>query len=368
MNKKNIAIVSLLKPLHDPRHYERFALSLAKTNKYEINIIANGEKKPDAANISFHTIGSHKRKHLPRLTLHWKAYKLITKIKPDLLIICTVELIPFAIIYSIISKVKIIYDIQENYRLNFRYLTEYNWFHKYFLSYLISVLEKVSVLFFDHYFLAEKCYQTQLNFFKSNYTILENKTAISTPEKPNFFLNKRPLHFLFSGTISSYSGIAFILQFIEAIAVKKDGYQMTIIGQVHNNKICQQLDQIEDPHIHLKVSKYPIPHDQIIQEIRKADIGLITYSESVVNAEKVPTKLYEYAALGLPYLVEKNSYWYEVGQEVGGAIPFDFHNPTPEFIKNIDHAITNAFKNNNQERALWSTEEDKLLKSIDTLL
>jgi len=367
LNKKKIVIASILKPLLDPRHYERFALSLAKTNKYEVNIIANGEKKPNTPDIRFYSNGIPGRKLTHRLKLRWKTYYHIIKIRPHLLIVCTIELLPFAFFYSRITRCKLVYDVQENYSLNFKYLLEYGFLHKAFLSPLVRVIEHMSRRFVDHYFLAEKCYSEQLEFINTRFTILGNKTVLEEVNKPSQDIQKSKLRFLFSGTVSAYAGIHKIFEIIECLKVSGLDFQFTIIGQVFDPHISAKLMNIQSSEIHIKVSESPVPHASIIEEIKQADIGVVAYQSQIVNAHKVPTKLYEYVAYGLPYLIEKDSYWWKVGKKLGGAIPIDFDALSAEsLIKALNTKPTSADAADRNE-ALWKTEEGKFLTSIYTL-
>ena len=148
----------------------------------------------------------------------------------------------------------------------------------------------------------------------------------------------------------------------------KQDFEFTIIGQVIDTRIWKELQKIDVDCIRLKIDKSPVPHDQIIQEILAADIGVIAYESQPVNAKKVPTKLFEYSAYGLPFLVEANSYWLEVGSKLGRAIPFDFDNIKPDSLLKMQELLSSNTNTQNQELALWNTEEPKLLTSIDTLL
>ncbi len=368
MSKKKIVIASILKPLLDSRHYERFALSLAKTNKYEVNIIANGEKKPDTGNIRFHSNGRHNRRFIHRIKLHWSTYIQTLQLKPNLFIVCTVELLPFASLYSLLSGCKLIYDIQENYSLNFKHLKEYGWTHRWVLAPIVTGLERLSGLFVHQFFLAEQCYEHQLNFINSKFTVLENKTVLEAPVIRNKTRNKKKIKLLFSGTISEYSGAYQIFRLISHLKTSKLAFEFTIIGQVFEPKLWSEFQNISVQNINIKIEKTPVSHDQIKKEIEAADIGVIAYQSQEVNAKKIPTKLYEYVAFGLPFLVEKNSYWLEVGSRMGVAIPFDFMNPDGELLNQLSKSIDFKANYPSQQLALWKTEEDKLLTSISTLL
>ena len=368
MNKKKIVIASILKPLRDPRHYERLALSLAKTNKYEVNIIANGEKKPNLSNIRFYSNGLPGRQLLHRFRLQWSTFIHSIRTKPDLFIVCTVELLPFAILYSILTGCKLIYDIQENYTLNFKHLKEYDWRHRILLAPMVTGVEHLSRKFTDHYFLAEKCYEHQLNFINSKFTVLENKTVLESPKNRIKSISKSKTKFLFSGTISAYSGIYKIFDLIHQFRLSKIDFEFTIIGQVLDEKIWTEIQNIEAPNIHLIIAKQPVSHDQIIQEILAADIGVISYQSQPVNEYKIPTKLYEYASYDLPFLVEKDSHWFKVGSQLGRAIPFDFNTISIELLTKSIQSIGIESGEKSGHLALWKTEEDKLIRSIDTLL
>ena len=368
MNKKILAIASILKPLKDPRHYERFALSLAKTNKYAINIIANGEKKPDETNIRFFSNGVHRRSLFNRLRLQWSTCQRIVKIQPQILIICTIELLPFAILYTRLRSCKLVYDVQENYDLNFKHLEEYGIVHRHILRRLVRWLEGISSSSVDHYYLAEKCYSDQLDFIKEKYTIFENKTVLTDPTKKRKPVQKEKSKFVFSGTLSAYAGVHRIKKLIEIFNDANINFELTIIGQYFDPAIRTLLKEIDQENIHLIIDQRPIPHEQIIDEIKKADVGIIAYQSNPVNKDKVPSKLYEYTALGLPYLVEKGSTWAKLGNELGGAIPIRFDQLSVACIQKIINQSENNNRNQVIESVLWSGEETKFINSIKNLI
>lgn len=367
MNKKILAIASILKPLKDPRHYERFALSLAKTNKYGINIIANGEKKPDETNIRFFSNGIHRRSLFNRLKLQWNTCQRIVKIQPQFLIICTIELLPFAILYTRLRPCKLIYDVQENYDLNFKHLKEYGFVHRHLFRRLVRWLEGISSSAVHHYFLAEKCYSNQLSFIQEKYTILENKVVLIDPTKKRKPIQKEQWKFLFSGTLSAYAGIYRVIELTKVLSQSNINFEITIIGQYFDPAIGTLLKEIDQENIHLIIDQRPIPHDQIIDEIKKADLGIIAYESNPVNKDKVPSKLYEYTAFGLPYLVEKDSTWAQLGNQLGGAIPIRFDQFSAEYIHKIINQSENHNGNKIIESVLWSGEETKLINSLKNL-
>ena len=125
MTKKVIAIVSVLKPVDDTRNYEKVAVTISNTNKYDINIIGFLSKKnPTSPNTNFFPVFSFPRLSLERFLAPLKVYNILLKLKPELIIVTCAELLIVTcaellvdiFLYKILFGCKIIYDVQENNR------------------------------------------------------------------------------------------------------------------------------------------------------------------------------------------------------------------------------------------------------------
>ena len=100
---------------------------------------------------------------LHRLKLQLQSVRSIYRLRPQLIIVCSLDLLPWVYLYRIIRKCKVVYDVQENYQLNVCHLADYNWSAKWRIPF-IRFVESLSAKFVDHFFLAEKCYKNQLKF------------------------------------------------------------------------------------------------------------------------------------------------------------------------------------------------------------
>ncbi|MEP4494898.1 MAG: hypothetical protein ABJ019_00045, partial [Ekhidna sp.] len=200
--KKKIVIASVLKPVDDVRAFWKFSQSMAKTNKYEVNIIGNSTKKEiDTPGIYLHPHLLTRTNWLVRLFIRPKILFKILSIRPSLLIITTHELIVTALIARVLTRCKVVYDVQENYSSNLKHLSRS--IIKTIYAEIIRFKENLSKKFINEFWLAEKCYDEELYFVRNKNVILENK-AISTAESSR---NWNQTNLIFSGTISTYGGI-----------------------------------------------------------------------------------------------------------------------------------------------------------------
>ena len=197
MNKK-IVIASVLKPVDDVRAFWKIAQSLAKTNKYEVNIIGNAGKKASGhKKIHFHPHRVRRNQLLWRISIRYKALQQILRIKPDILIVSTHELLTIAALTRLLLPCRVIYDVQENYQLN----ATMRGLGGRLAGILIRFKEVLSTLYVQHYWLAEECYVSELRFARKA-TIVSNKAI-------HFRIAERThdnIRALFSGTTSDYSG------------------------------------------------------------------------------------------------------------------------------------------------------------------
>lgn len=363
--KKKIVIASVLKPIDDVRAFWKLSQSIAKTNKYEVNIIGNDSKKePYFENVNFHAHRILRTQWIKRWIVRQKILFKIISLKPSILIITTQELILIAFLSKLMTGCKVIYDVQENHYLN---LTNINPTPiKRIYAWMVRAKEIASQPFISIYWLAEKCYRDQLHFVQGKSTVIENKAFQS---KPSTGINKE-ITVLFSGTISEYGGVLKAMNFYKKLLELKPDSNLKIIGQIHDSRIEKILIKEAKilPGIKLHISSEPIPHPEILEAISQATIGVIGYQPSKVNKEKIPTKLYEYSRNKLPYLVEKDTLWSKLGSELGGAIPVDFDSI---ILENVYEKIKNPkslFTNEYPLEATWEEESVKIFTSLNKLI
>ncbi len=369
--KTKIVLASLLKPVDDVRMYEKFGISLHQTGLYELHIVGfKPNKLPEPApGIYFHPIFKFKRIGWKRVLHSWKLYNLLLKVKPDIIIANSHDLLIVTYVYKILFGVKLLYDVQENYYLNILHTEAFPFWLRPFLAGWVRLKEWMSRPFIHHYFLAEKVYAQQLKFIGKKHTIIENKCRITGP----IFARKRkideqkPLKFLFSGTISRHYGVIEAIGLTNIISISHP-VTLEIIGRSADTDFLQEIKALikGKEHIIAKISDQPISHQEILEAIKVADAGIVSYLPNKSTQGRIPTKVFEYMVYQLPIIVLNDQGWLPFADKFKACVKVALHE-SPEIL--LQKLTTASFYSNPLplNEISWAAEEEKLLKVIKSL-
>ncbi|MCG8322363.1 MAG: glycosyltransferase [Cytophagales bacterium] len=370
MRKIKIAFASILKPVDETRMYEKMGLSLDQTNKYEINIIGFSTKNVSTPEtVNWHPIYNHARLSIKRLAAPFKCFKILVKVKPQVIIFNTPELLIVITTYKILFGGKIVYDILENYLHNILYTNTYPHLIRPLLARLVRGLEWICRPAIDHYFLAEKRYATELGFTKNKSTIIENKFKGKGRPSPKTKVSNDNIALLYSGTIAENYGILEAIHFAEKLHELRKTTSLTIMGYCAKPALLRRIKQrIKDkPYIRLVGGDRPVPHTRILEAIEKADLGLVPYRANKSTDNCMPTKIYEYMACRLPMIMQNNPYWIDFCQPHHACIPVNFL--SFDASKVMDRYYATTFYNSDKPMDIyWEKEEMKLFKVLDRLV
>lgn len=365
--RAKIAIASALKPVIDPRAYEKIGKSLANSGRYEVHILGSLPTTEEVSpQISMHPISANSKGRINRLFLPWKILAELIIIKPDLLIINTHELLFIAVLFKLITGKKIIYDIHENYFFNLLYQKNYLWGARHLLAYYVRLKEILLSNFVNHFLLAEQCYVDEISFISQRYSIIENKYIPAENELKK--QNQLRTEFLISGTISKEFGVFEALHFFEQLPADK--YKLIIVGHCPNKRTLSALEKevISIENIEFIVSATPIPHQDILAQVGDNTIALLPYQVNKSTVNKIPTKLYEFIGMAIPVLISANPIWGEIIKNHHAGLSIDFH--APANIDEIRRSLT-LIKDNylvDLKDIMWINEESKLLSTINGLI
>jgi len=363
-----IVIASVLKPVDETRMFEKLGSSLSEKGNYEIHIVGFPSRAtpPIQSNsIQLHTISKEPftRLSLKRLAAPWKVFRIVMNLKPAYLIITTHELLIVAVLCRLFSGCKILYDVQENYFRNILYTTAFPVFIRPFLAGWVRLKEFLTSPFINLYILAEKGYAHELPFALPHIT-LQNKITYKIAEHYRKAEQTGYSKLIFSGTLAETTGVYHALELVKNLHQFDESITLTIIGSCSSTVDWNNLKQqaAENPFIIFKGEPYPLPHHEILNELRKADFGIIWYPRNAATECSIPTKLFEYMGLNLPILIAHNeeSHNLVTTQKAGIVLsqPIDYqqllaemqkfkHNPAPahDYLENEFSSLLSHLKN-----------------------
>ncbi len=368
MSNRVVAILSVLKPVDDTRNYEKIAVSLSNTNKYDINIIGFWTKKiPLAKGITFHPIFHFQRNSLARILAPVKIWQILYKLKPELIIVTCTELLAVTCLYKIIFGTRIVFDVQENYYRNILYSGAYSNLLKYPLAYYTRVTEYITSPFIDLFILAEKVYEYQLTFMNKNLLVVENKATVSYNLRHSKHIHRHKKRFLYCGTITRHYGIFDAISFFKSISTQFADCELIIAGYAPDKEVLKEVLKEKEDWLSIKIvgGSYLLTHSEIVTEMMLADYVLLPYQPGKSLDGRIPTKLYECLAMEIPIIIAPNPSWNDLVIENMSGIIHDFKSePMSPFI---DRLQKDYYGNNLSKNHLWGNAEPQLLQRIDTL-
>lgn len=369
IKKSRIVIASVLKPVDDTRMFEKIAATLSA--RYDVHIVGYPTIKPlptDNVNIHQHPLKRFTRLSISRLFAPLSILKLIRKLRPQVFIFCTHELL-FAAVIARLTGCKVIYDVQENYARNVWHGQTVPRFLKIPLACYIRGKEYCLSPLVHFFFLAERSYVEELTFIGKRYEVLENKL---TTEPSN--ITKRPgtsassIQLLFSGTLAETTGVFEAIDVAEKLHRHDPRIRLNIVGYAAREEVRRKIRNIAASRNFMTLVGVDslVPHRIVLNHVSQADFGIISYPDNLSTRSAVPTKLFEYLGHQLPILLTPNPEWQKICQPYPAAITFQHSAFDASAL--LSEMLSTKFYERSPDHVFWRTEEPKLLKSIETLI
>lgn len=366
IKKQTIVIASILKPVDDTRAFEKMAASLAGLG-HQVFLIGQPGKTPDSGHplIKFLPLVPFKRLSFSRaLASLWAAQK-IHQVKPNILIVNTHELLIVAVLNRILFGARILYDIQENYAQNILNTNAFPRLIRSSLAGWVRLKEKATALLFHHFLLAEKSYEKELLFLGKKYSVVENKVR-----RPLGFVrmpDPQKLKLIFTGTLAENTGVFRAIDVAKRLHEIDPKVELEIVGFCAQARTLQGVKQhIENhPYITLIGGAELVPHARILERIASANFGIISYPLLPYLTNKMPTKLYEYIGLELPFLLTNNRPWVNFAAQFNAAVVIEFDQI--DAYRTLEAMRTQPFYSKGMSSAdqiSWETEEMKFVSAV----
>jgi glycosyltransferase involved in cell wall biosynthesis len=342
MKKNVVVIASALKPVTDPRMYEKIGMALVRRENHEVHVMGFCSRKHVCVpNMYFHVLLCANRLSWKRFTVSLKYYKKLLEVKPDLIVVNSPDLLIVTIAYKILFRPAFIYDIHENYYYNLVYGSSFPMFIRNMFAVFVRGVEWCTRPFADAYLLAERCYARELPFVKDKYEIVENKyeplsDVLVVPRRRGRY------RLLYTGTIAESYGIYEAVALAKALHRVDARYTLTVIGYEARPAERQRLRELvkDETYIRLVGVDHPVPHEQIIRAIGEADLALTPYRDNRSFRDKIPTKFFEYIYHRIPFVIPRNPAWEAFCCPYGAAMAIDFFHFDAPLLSSQFQALT----------------------------
>lgn len=350
IKKRRIVLASILKPADDIRMFGKLARSLATSCDVHVIGQATG-RSADRTDVTVHALPKHGRLRVQRLMAPWRVLWITWKLRPDIFVLCTAELLPVALMLRRFRGAQLVYDVQENYALNIRSGNAWPGWLRPVLAAGIRALETTAAPAIARFLLAEQSYADELPFVRGRYTVVENKVlrtartlerarrrylptaeaegkvaieaggineapgpvtaGVENTNVGSFALPHQELRLLFSGTLAASTGALYAIELARKLHAVEPRITLTVIGYAALKEARESIRHQAQgcSWVRLVGIDHPVPHTAIEQEIIDADFGLITYPANPATWGCYPTKLYEYLGYQLPILLIDNPRW-----------------------------------------------------------
>lgn len=362
--KKKIVLASVLKPVNEIRMFSKIATSLAKAG-LDVSIIGyTPSGTVPQSPVQFYPIGTFHRLSIKRVLAPFRIFRKWLVLKPDVLVVSTHELLFWGVLTRLFLKTRVIYDVQENYFLNILHTPAFPALLRMPLAVYVRMVEYITAPFVQHFLLAESVYAHQLPFVQGRCTVLENKHVTTDHQAKNQSTGYHKL--LFTGTLAETTGVFTAIEMTKRLYAEDASITLTIIGYAAQKEILARIRQEGENHpfIRLIGGDRPVPHTAIVEAITEADFGFICYPINKSTSGRVPTKFFEYAALGLRILALANS---SMAAEITNSNTSLLINEGDSGQLLLTRMINFKAAESSKSYFLWKNEELKLLSLFDKL-
>jgi len=369
--KPTVVLASILKPVDDVRLYQKIGQSLAHqypdTDFHFIGFASQTLNFSKSTNVYFHPLYAFKRLSSQRLFAGIRFFRKLWRLQPQVVVVATFELLLPVYFYRWFRKVRIVYDVQENYYQNIRYTQVFPTLLRRLLANSVRLIERFCHHRITQYLLAETCYYQEMPFMQHKATIVANKVKrFAISPQPSI-----PGRLVYSGTISKDYGVFRAIHWAAQLHQKHSETSLVIIGFCPNAQDWQQLQLLLEKHsfIQLIGGQKIVPHQEILKALQQAQFALLPYQVNKSVAGRIPTKFYECAALQTPMLVQTNPAWQSFIEKypAGTFIDFDDATNTSQIWENIQQN-TYYQQTPTDEDIFWESEEKKLLATWKKLI
>lgn len=308
------------------------------------------------------------RLSLRRLLAPWRILLLALRERADVYTVHTPELLPVALLLRALRRARLIYDMHEDYAATIRQALHYPAWLRRPLAALIRGLERLALPHLAAVCYAEACYVNVLGAPPERVLLLRNTfTWRAVQGQAQTVLPPQP-YLLYTGTIAREWGVLAALDLWESVC-RLTPVHLCVAGFTHDAGLLDEIRRrvqasgLEEQFTLIGGASY-VPYADILHLIRHCRAGIALYEPLPHLRDKIPTKFYEFLALGRPLIYPQSPVWARFGAEAGlGAV-------WPQPVEALLHALdawTPLPEEQRRPRYAWESDAEALRALMERL-
>lgn len=366
----NICHLTSAHTRYDTRIFIKMCSSLAKNEKYNVNlVVADGKGNENKNNVSIYDIGAKSGNRISRMTK--TVDSILDKAKAlncDIYHLHDPELLSLAIKLKKLGK-KVIFDSHEDVGKD---ILSKKWIPtilRHIISFVYTSYESYICKKLD--FIVTATPFIKKKFLKINKKSLDiNNFPIITELSNNTVWSEKKDEVCYVGGMAKIRGIKEI---VKAIDLTKN-IKLNLAGKFSEKEVQDEVKSLSG---WTKVNEHGFLNREEVSKLYSTNkAGLVTLHPLVNYKDALPVKMFEYMVAGLPVISSDIKLWKEIveGNECGICVnPFD----SEEIAKAIEYIISNPTEaekmGQNGKKAViekynWDIEESKLFKIYEGLI
>jgi glycosyltransferase involved in cell wall biosynthesis len=356
----------------DDRIFHKECKTIAKAG-YEVYLIAQQDKEEIIGGVHIIPLPKRKRRLYRFLIKDWVALFKALKVNADIYHFHDPELIFVGLILKVFGK-KVIYDIHElvYFQIENKQWLKFNIMGR-ALQKFYSLVESISIKFFDQFILAEDGYK---DYFMQKYGSLNKCTIIRNFPILKLIDNTKPINIKKNKLVVIYAGgltrIRGIKEIVQAMEYTDNKAELWLLGKWESENFKKECENLKG----WKYTKYLglKSLEEVYSYMKVVDIGISILYPIKNYLTSLPVKAFEYMACGLPIIMSNFIYWQKIFGEC--ALFADSQDPK-DIAKKIDILLCNedlriklgkAGRSLTEEKYSWENESKKLIELYKNLL
>lgn len=364
-----IAVISTVHETYDTRIFYKQIFSL-KINYNVIYFSPTSEKPKYDWIVSLYK----SRLKIGRILTHLSLIRKLPRFNADIYLLHDPELLPLGIVLKCFAK-KVVWDMHEDTYNDIKTKAYIKPLTRTVLAFIYKLVQTISYRLFDGFILAEDEY---LSYFEESEKICIVHNYPLLDQLSNYCGTlKEPGTIVYIGSISVNRGIYQLLDLVVRLKKNIPNIKLALIGSFTDGNLEASVQQrVFGMNIEDNVKFYGfVKNVEAYLIVAKCMIGLALLFPEPNFTKSLPTKMFEYMALGLPVVVSNFPLWENIvkNHQAGFAVdPFDITSASEVISKMlVDENLYHEFSRNAIKTAQeysWETENKVLQDFLANVL